>query len=115
MAGSFREINADDFDDIIAEGIVLAEFWLPLSHPCLIQDPVLNDICRELGDQLRIIRVNAEDVPELKKKYDIRAVPTFLLFQNGREAKRFVGVKSKDSLLGAIDDLLFGKKKQTEI
>lgn len=103
MPDPLREINSSDFEDIIAEGITLVEFWLPLSHPCLIQDLILKEVSRELENKLQIIKINTEDVPELKQKYDVEAIPTFLLFQNGREKRRFVGVQSKAALLNVIN------------
>jgi thioredoxin 1 len=106
MQSSFKEVNEKSFEDIIAKGLSLVEFWLPLSHPCLLQDPILEAVYRELGDKLRIIRINAEDIPGLARQYDVKAIPTLLLFKNGKETKRFIGSQSKVTLLDEVNKLL---------
>jgi len=98
------------FSELIKEGVKLVVFWLPLSQPCLSQSPVLIELSEELKDKLKIINVNAQDIPDLSKQYDVQAIPTLLLFQDGREVNRFIGVQSKDMLLDAVNHLLVGKE-----
>jgi len=94
------------FSELIKEGVRLVVFWLPLSQPCLHQSPVLIELSEELKDKLKIINVNAHDILGLTQKYDVQAIPTLLLFQDGREVNRFIGVHSKDTLLNAVNHLL---------
>ncbi len=98
------------FPELIKEGVSLVVFWLPLSQPCLSQSPALIEISQELKDKLRIINVNAQDIPGLTQQYDVQAIPTLLLFQDGKEINRFIGVHSKDTLLDAVNHLLVSEE-----
>ncbi|RKY09265.1 MAG: thioredoxin [Planctomycetota bacterium] len=98
------------FSGLIKEGVRLVVFWLPLSQPSLSQSPVLIELSEELKDKLKIINVNAQDIPDLSKQYDVQAIPTLLLFQDGREVNRFIGVHSKDRLLDAVNHLLVSEE-----
>jgi len=98
------------FSELIKEGVKLVVFWLPLSQPCVSQSPILIELSEELKDKLRIINVNAQDIPGLTKQYDVQAIPTLLLFQDGREVNRFIGVHSKDRLLDAVNHLLVSEE-----
>jgi thioredoxin 1 len=98
------------FSESIKEGVKLVVFWLPLSQPCLSQSPVLIELSEELKDKLGIINVNAQDVPSLTQQYDVQAIPTLLLFQDGREVNRFIGVHSKNTLLDAVNHFLVSEE-----
>lgn len=98
------------FSELIKEGVKLVNFWLPLSQPCSILAPVLTEISKEVGDKLSIIKVDAQDIPGLAVQYDVQAIPTLLFFKDGREVNRFIGVQSKESLLGTINHLLVSEK-----
>jgi thioredoxin 1 len=97
------------FFELVKEGVELVIFWLPLSQPCLIQEPVLKAFSKELEGKLKVIKVNAQDIQGLTKQYDVQAIPTLLLFQDDKEVNRFIGVQSKDSLLEAVNQLLQNK------
>jgi len=98
------------FSELIKEGVKLVVFWLPLSQPCVSQSPVLIELSEELKDKLRIINVNAQDIAGLTQQYDVQGIPTLLLFQDGREVNRFIGVQSKDVLLEAVNHLLVSEE-----
>jgi thioredoxin 1 len=98
------------FSELIKEGVELVIFWLPLSQPCLIQEPVLKAFSKELEGKLKVVKVNAQDIPSLTQQYDVQAIPTLLLFQDGKEINRFIGVQSKDSLLEAVNHALVGEE-----
>jgi thioredoxin 1 len=101
--------SSTQFSELTKEGVRLVFFWLPLSQPCLSQSPVLIELSKELKDKLRIINVNAQDIPSLTQQHDVQAIPTLLLFQDGKEINRFIGVQSKDSLLEPVNKLLQNK------
>lgn len=94
------------FFDLIQKGIKLVIFQLPLSQPCLIQEPELQAFSEVVKEKLNVIKVNAQDIPSLAQQYSVQAIPTILLFRDCREVKRFIGVQSKDSLLEAVNHLL---------
>lgn len=81
---------------------VLAVFETPWSRPCRILDRVLGEVAREAGGELKVVRVNADDDPELSIWYDVQSVPTLLYFVGGLLSARFVGTASKEAILSKL-------------
>ncbi len=79
--------------------VVLVDFWAAWCAPCRMMAPVLNDVATELSGNSQVGKVNIEQYQSLAQKFKVRSIPTLILFKNGVEVKRFVGIKSKDFLL----------------
>ena len=79
--------------------VVLVDFWATWCAPCRMMAPVLNDVASELSGNLHVGKVNIEQYQSLAQKFKVRSIPTLILFKNGTEINRFVGIKSKDFLL----------------
>jgi thioredoxin 1 len=79
--------------------LVLVDFWAAWCVPCKMMAPVLNEVAEELAGTSHVGKVNIEQFQSLAQKYQVRSIPTMILFKNGREIDRFVGVKSKDFLI----------------
>ena len=85
--------------------IVLVDFQAEWCAPCKMMAPVLNDVADELTDNAYVGKVNIEEYQALAQKYQIRNIPTMILFKDGKEVNRIVGVKSKQYLLQEIDKI----------
>ncbi|MBN1185077.1 MAG: thioredoxin [Bacteroidales bacterium] len=94
-------LNNKNFKTIIRNGIVLVDFWAPWCAPCKIIAPTLNEIAEE-NDNVTIAKVNVEQNQQLAQKFKIRNIPTLILFKDGKELKRILGVKPKRVLLKEI-------------
>ncbi|MGQ9662869.1 MAG: thioredoxin [Kiritimatiellia bacterium] len=77
---------------------VLVDFWAEWCPPCRALAPILEELAQELGDKIKIVKVNVDDSPELAAQFGIRAIPTLLLFQNGVVQQQMVGGMSKAAL-----------------
>jgi thioredoxin 1 len=83
--------------------VVLVDFWASWCAPCRMMAPVLNDVSSELSGNSFVGKVDIQQYQMLANKFKVRSIPTMVLFKNGYEVKRFVGIKSKDFLLNEIE------------
>ena len=91
-----------NFQNQTKNKVVLVDFWASWCAPCRIMAPVLNDVANELTGNSHIGKVNVEEYQSLAQKYKVRGIPTLILFKNGVEINRFVGVKNKEFLIKQI-------------
>ena len=96
-----KTLNNKTFSSVTRKGLVLVDFWAPWCGPCKIIAPTLNEIAEET-DKVTIAKLNVDHNQPVAKKYKVRNIPTMILFKDGREIKRFVGVKSKKQLMKEI-------------
>src|SRR5207302_6345419 len=85
--------NEAAFDALISRSplTVLADFWAPWCGPCKMVAPELARIAGEGAGRWLIAKVNTQDLPELGQRFDVQAIPTLVLFRNGREVARQAG------------------------
>jgi len=95
-------LNNTNFQHQIKNKIVLVDFWASWCAPCRMMAPVLNEVAEELTGNAHVGKVNIEQYQSLASSYKIRSIPTMVLYKNGKEVTRFVGVKSKEFLLKQI-------------
>lgn len=96
-------LTDQNFQNKIKSGTVLVDFWAAWCMPCKMMAPVLNEVAEEAGDKVTIAKVNVDEQKATAAKFNIRSIPTLILFRNGKEVKRISGVKSKDYLLKELD------------
>lgn len=82
--------------------IVLVDFWAEWCAPCRMMAPILNDLANELPEGKYVGKVNIETYQSMAQRFNVRNIPTLILFKEGKEVDRFVGVKTKDFLLKAM-------------
>jgi thioredoxin 1 len=82
--------------------LVLVDFWAEWCAPCRMMAPILNDVANELPDEKKVGKLNIETYQSMAQKFNVRSIPTLILFKDGKEVDRFVGVKYKDFLLKAM-------------
>jgi len=95
-------LNDTDFDTTIAEGVTLVDFWAPWCGPCRMQVPILEELAESVDGQTKIAKLNVDEAETVAERFGVQAIPTLLLFKDGNEVQRFIGVQSKETLIDAI-------------
>jgi thioredoxin 1 len=98
------EVNEASFESEVLRSHtpVLVTFCSPWSRPCKVLDSVLHEVAMVCGQGMKIVKVNADNNPELSVWYDIHSVPTTLYFVEGVLRARVVGTVSKESILSKL-------------
>ena len=85
---------------------VLVDYWAEWCGPCKMIAPLLDEVARDYGGKLRVVKVNVDENQELTARYGIRGIPTLKLFKNGAEVATKVGALSKSQLTAFLDNSL---------
>lgn len=99
-------LNQQNFNESISEGYVLVDFWASWCRPCLIQKPILEEVAEELEGQIVIASVNTEKNALLTQQFGIRSIPAMILFKDGEEVKRLLGLHQKGRLMRELQNYL---------
>ena len=104
MSDKITELDSSNFESAISGGDtpVVVDFWAPWCGPCKAIAPILEELAEELGDAVKICKVNVDNNSEIAGKYSIRAIPTILIFKGGSVSETIVGLTSKDDLKAKI-------------
>jgi thioredoxin 1 len=92
-----------NFDHQLKNKTVLIDFWASWCAPCRMMAPVLNEVSDSLSGNAYVGKVDVEKYQSIAAKYQIRNIPTMILFKNGKEVNRFVGMRNREFLLQEIN------------
>ena len=95
--------SRSDFEKTIQEGVTLVDFNAPWCAPCRAQEPILHALGQSYNGKANIAKMNIDNNGDVALKLKIQSIPTLILFKNGREIDRFVGLQKAETLNQAMD------------
>lgn len=98
-----KTITAQNFEEVLkSDKPVLVDFWATWCGPCMRQGPIVEALAE---DGYAVGKVDVDQEPGLAQKFGVMNIPTLIIFKNGKEAERLVGLTSKDKLKSLLDTL----------
>lgn len=103
---SVAGLTENTFKRTINSGVSVIDFWAAWCGPCRQQAPIMEDLARSYVGRAVVAKVDVDAEGRLAERYGIRNIPTVVIFKNGEEIKRFVGVTDENSLARVVNGLL---------
>jgi thioredoxin 2 len=85
---------------------VLVDLWAPWCGPCRMISPILEDLAVEMAGRLRVAKLNIDENPATTARFNIQSIPALLIFKDGREVDRMVGVRPKAEIVRRLEPIL---------
>ena len=98
-----EHLTVQNFAHKTKNGVVLVDFWADWCMPCKMMAPILNEVAEATDGTATIYKLNVDEQQQVAAQYGIRSIPTMILFKDGKEVERIVGVKSKEAVIASIN------------
>src|SRR3972149_4607756 len=92
------KVSGENFKEAIQQGVVLVDFFADWCGPCRMLSPILEKVAKEVAGQASIVKLDIDRYQEIATEYRIASVPTLILFKDGKEAARVVGLRDAAQL-----------------
>jgi thioredoxin 1 len=102
------EVTQENFEKEVlgSDKPVLIDFWAPWCMPCKIIAPAVDKIAEELKGQIKVMKSNVDEAPDIATELSVMNIPTLVLFKEGKEISRMIGVNSKEAIEAKIKSVL---------
>jgi thioredoxin 1 len=99
-------MEENSFNKKIENGIALFDFSAKWCAPCKAQEPIIKKLITVYKNRASIIEINIDENRELATKHMVQSIPTLIIFKNGKEIKRFVGLQTEHAISKSLDSAL---------
>lgn len=95
------KLNSENFEKVVlnSEEPVLVDFFADWCGPCKMMSPIVKELATELNGKVKVGKINVDENSDIAVEYNVMSIPTLIVFKNGKEEKRLVGVRDKEELL----------------
>ena len=105
MVYEFTDLNFQQ-EVLQSDKVTLIDLWAEWCGPCRIMSPVIEELAQEYQGRAAVGKLNVDDNPEVPVNYNVRGIPTFLLFKNGELKEKIVGAQTKQFIKDKIESFL---------
>ena len=95
-------LTTDNFNEQIATGVVMVDFWATWCMPCKAMAPVIDEIASQTTGKVKVGKVDIDENQTLARQFGIQAIPTLIIFKDGKQVETLVGMQSKESIVRAL-------------
>lgn len=106
MSENIKYLDDENFKTSIQKGVTLVDFYADWCGPCKMIAPLITELSDELKGQAAVAKVDVDTAQKTASDYDITSIPTLIIFKDGVEAKRVVGIRDKNSLKAMVLETL---------
>ena len=95
------KLSSENFKEEVlnSEKPVLVDFYADWCGPCNAMSPVIEELAKELEEKAKVGKINVDENSDIAVEYNVMSIPTLIIFKNGKEEKRLVGLRDKEELL----------------
>jgi len=102
------EANQNNFSKIISKGVVLVDFFAQWCGPCRMVTPIIEEIADEMDGKATFVKIDIDKETILASDYKVTSIPTLILFKNGKEVNRIVGLRDADAIKKFVEEAING-------
>ena len=100
------KITDESFDQAVAKGVSVVDFWAEWCMPCRIQGPIVEQVAKKMGGRVTVCKIDVDANPASAERYGIAGIPSLIFFKDGQEAARLVGVQNEGTIAKTLESLL---------
>lgn len=100
--GSVKHLDDKNFEESVASGVSLIDFWAPWCGPCRMQGPIVEEVAEEADQSVVVAKVDVDQAPKVAAQFGVRSIPTLVVLKDGELVEQFVGVQQAGVLLSAL-------------
>ena len=101
-----KHVNSENFESEINSGkVTLVDFFATWCGPCKMLGPVLEQVADEVKDKANIVKLDIDGSMDLAKQFGVMSVPTMVIFKDGKEVDRIVGLRQKSQIVDALNNI----------
>lgn len=100
------ELANNEFGNFTKQGLVLIDFFGEWCMPCLVMDPIIDELSEKFKGKIKFGKIDVSDNPDIAQKFDARTIPNLVLFKDGKIIERFIGSMPSEELEEKLNKFL---------
>lgn len=106
MSENLKYLDDSNFESVISQGVTLVDFYADWCGPCRMIAPIIEELASEMSGKANVAKLDIEGAQKTTAHYQVTSIPTLILFKDGKEVNRFVGVRGGKDIKDMIESAL---------